>query len=276
LKIEFLQWKELVPFVTAESKRNFFPFRSPIIYISTPALNEFSKYTGKVIGFIERLLGIFNVKIFNVELWKIMFFVLTAGLIIFFYLNAKLAKDLDIPAAQLAIPGVTIPFNAIYGMIIAMFFHELGHAGVMMEKGHRPRDIGILLLFILPIGAAVRQTEDFEEKCPSEHKIPIYAAGVIMNLLIAFISIPLSFLLTYITQSYTVAEIMIWIVVINLGVGLMNLLAIPPLDGYLIIRELGIQFGFSKTQKTIFTMSLIFISILLLLLNLGFLRSLIP
>jgi Zn-dependent protease len=269
MELEFLQWKVIVPFVKAESKRNYPPFRSPFLFISTNKLNAAARPFGKFLGFFFKLVPFFRKKIFNIEVRYIVtaiFFSLIGLMMIF---NAKAGHDMGIPSVQLAIPGITLPFKAIVGLIVCVIVHEFGHAGVMLENGFNPKKIGFMFLGPLPLGAAVMQEEDFDKTCPSDIRVKVYAAGIFMNGIFTIISIPLYLFAYFVLVSNFWTEIALWILVFNSGVALINSLAIPPLDGYQMLKAMLETSPIQGKAKRVVLGSSIALSVFLLALNFG-------
>jgi Zn-dependent protease len=268
VKFEFLQWKEILPFIKKESTRNYPPFRSPFLYIHSEKMLIMAKPFAKILSWIDRFTQLINIKIWRFTLGTILFSFLSLFMIFYFVLNAKVANEMGINGAQLAIPGVTLPWMSIWGMLIAIFVHELGHAGAMINAGYPPKDVGVIFLLFLPLGAGVRPRDDIEQASP-EKRQNIFASGIVMN----FLAVPFAFAgLLYAQQilwSNWWTLFFFWIFVINLGIAIFNFLVIPPLDGYYIFKAISEQKIQDPMKRRMFMGSSISLSVFLLLLNLG-------
>lgn len=70
------------------------------------------------------------------------------------------------------------------GFIVSIMLHEAGHAVSGISSGYEMRDAGILLFFILPIGAYVQCVDEKKDVSKAE-AIQFALAGIECNLLIA-------------------------------------------------------------------------------------------
>ncbi len=150
---------------------------------------------------------------------------------------------------------------AIPGVIVAMTFHEFAHAAVATKLGddtprlqgrlslNPARHIdpgGLICLILLGFGwgkPVQINSRNFDGKYSlSKAEALVAAAGPIMNFLLAFI-----FLLIYIildntvktiTSGIIIAETIIEsIIIVNLGLGVFNLIPIYPLDGSKVLNH---------------------------------------
>lgn len=84
---------------------------------------------------------------------------------------------------QLLIPGVTVPWEAIFAIAIIAIVHEMAH-GVMCYVEKLPlKSSGVLLFGFLPVGAFVEPDEEKLEKVSLEKKRRILVAGSASNAL---------------------------------------------------------------------------------------------
>jgi len=101
------------------------------------------------------------------------------------------------PGAMPAIPGVTLPVEAIVSIIVLMVAHELAHGILFFIEKLRVKSSGVILLGFIPVGAFVEQDEKEFNKAPIDKKRKVLVAGSTANFLAAFvfalISIPLAF-----------------------------------------------------------------------------------
>ena len=104
------------------------------------------------------------------------------------------------PQSNLLIPGLN-PYLPIadgwIALIIAMVVHEAGHGIVARVHGVKVESTGIVLLFILPIGAFVNIEKDELDKISLKHRSSILTAGITTNMIFAGISLLLIFLITF-------------------------------------------------------------------------------
>ncbi|MGN6613890.1 MAG: site-2 protease family protein [Candidatus Nitrosocosmicus sp.] len=103
------------------------------------------------------------------------------------------------PQSNILIPGLNpiLPIaDGWIALIIAMIVHEAGHGIVARVHGVKVESTGIVLLFILPIGAFVNIEKDELDRITFKRKSSILTAGITTNLIIGGISLLLIFLIT--------------------------------------------------------------------------------
>jgi len=147
-------------------------------------------------------------------------------------------------------------------ILVAIAFHEWAHAYAAYKRGDptaynlgrmslNPFDhldiTGFIMLVVFRFGWAKPvpiNTRNFSS--PRKDEIIVSLAGVVTNLILAFISMGLFFLLVYGFNYYNDALVTIiyYFYFINMGLCVFNLLPIPPLDGYrvaacLLSRKIG-------------------------------------
>ena len=88
-------------------------------------------------------------------------------------------------------------------LVITIIIHEAGHGVVARVHGVKVESTGIVLLFILPIGAFVNIERDELDKISIKQKSSIMTAGPMSNIILGFVSLLFMFL---ITSSLTVAQ----------------------------------------------------------------------
>jgi membrane-associated protease RseP (regulator of RpoE activity) len=110
------------------------------------------------------------------------------------------------PQSNLLIPGLN-PYLPIadgwIALVITIIIHEAGHGIVARVHGVKVESTGIVLLFILPIGAFVNIEREELDKISIKQKSSIMTAGPMSNIILGFVSLLLIFL---ITSSLTVAQ----------------------------------------------------------------------
>ncbi len=130
--------------------------------------------------------------------------------------------------------------------VVSLFFHELGHflAGIIFGYRHNQ-------LLLLPSGAVGRV---LDQRFPLIDKLLIRLAGPLTNLLIAVIL--KSFIMPYDAYWNEPANIgvvepgnfLFQLHLINLGLGIANLLPVMPMDGGSILKD--ILSSLSNSKKT--------------------------
>lgn len=150
----------------------------------------------------------------------------------------------------------------IPAILVAIAFHEWAHAYAAYKRGDptaynlgrmsiNPFDhldlTGFLMLVLFRFGWAKPvpiNTRNFSS--PRKDELIVSLAGVVTNLILAFVSMGIFFLVVYGFNYYNDAlvTILYYFYFINMGLCVFNLLPIPPLDGYrvaacLLSRKIG-------------------------------------
>lgn len=147
---------------------------------------------------------------------------------------------------------------ALPGVIIAMTFHEFAHAWVADKLGDTtPRSqgrltlnpashidpVGIILLLFANIGwgkpVEINPRNFNSNKSIETCEALVSLAGPVMNFILAFIFMIVYYALyIYTDVSYLVLAIVSAAISVNIGLGVFNLIPIPPLDGSKIFRKI--------------------------------------
>lgn len=146
---------------------------------------------------------------------------------------------------------------ALPGIIIGLSLHEFAHAYVSYKLGDPTPmaqgrvtispfahidPIGFLLLMLFGFGYGKPvQINPNNYKNPRRDEIFVALAGVITNFFVAVLFAFVYFLLArfnVISLYSTMSTILINIIFINVNLMVFNLLPIPPLDGYKVVRNL--------------------------------------
>jgi membrane-associated protease RseP (regulator of RpoE activity) len=103
----------------------------------------------------------------------------------------EVSRDLG-PRSIFLIPGLNpfLPWHyALISLFITIIIHEAGHGIVARVHNVKLESTGIVLLFIVPIGAFVNIERNELEKTPLKHKSAILTAGPLTNIILAGISL---------------------------------------------------------------------------------------
>lgn len=143
------------------------------------------------------------------------------------------------------------------GVIIAMTFHEFAHAWVADKLGDTtPRaqgrltlnplshidPFGIILLLFANIGwgkpVQINPRNFNSNKSMETCEALVSLAGPLINLILAFIFMIIYYALFWFTEcSEIILLIVFYTITVNIGLGVFNLLPIPPLDGSKIFAK---------------------------------------
>ena len=146
--------------------------------------------------------------------------------------------------------------TSLPGIIIAMVIHEWAHARVAYALGDpTPRMmgrltlnpaahldlIGLLMLFIVHFGwAKPVQINPYNFKNPRRDDILVSLAGPGSNFAMAFVT--LIFMIILAKMEFPMSEgmqlVFSSIIIININFGIFNLIPIPPLDGYQVLKQM--------------------------------------
>ena len=153
--------------------------------------------------------------------------------------------------------GIEVVLLTLPGVIIAMTFHEFAHAFVADKLGDTtPRSqgrvtlnpashidpVGLVLLLFAHIGwgkpVQINPNNFNSNKSIETCEALVALAGPIMNFILAFIFMIIYYALYWFTSvSGVVLYVVYYTVIVNIGLGVFNLLPIPPLDGSKIFSK---------------------------------------
>ncbi|SHN78162.1 site-2 protease family protein [Desulfitobacterium chlororespirans] len=171
----------------------------------------------------------------------------------------------------------------IPALLVGFAFHEYAHAWVADRLGDpTPRSqgrltlnpfvhldiFGTLMAVLYSFGWAkpVMTQPHYFKGNKERGRVLVSVAGPLANLLVAFIAMMLWILtLAFLKDSSwigTISTIFMSLVIMNLGLGVFNILPIPPLDGFSILR--GVVPGrYSKVLDTLETYGMFILVIIL-------------
>lgn len=171
---------------------------------------------------------------------------------------------------------------SIPAVLIAIILHEYAHGFVSWKLGDpTPKKdgrlslnplnhldpIGTLCLLVFHMGwAKPVEINPNYYKNPKLGTVLVSLAGPVTNFIIAFISM---FALVKINPEGVLFYILMYLVIINIGLGVFNLIPIPPLDGSKVLSAIlpeRLYFGYMKYEKY-------FMLVLLVAMYLGFLST---
>ena len=96
------------------------------------------------------------------------------------------------PGVTLLVPGVTVPWEAVFSIIIIAVVHELAHGVLANIERVKIKASGALLFGFLPVGAFVEPDEGALARKPLHVKRRVLAAGSISNIIFFFVFLALA------------------------------------------------------------------------------------
>jgi Zn-dependent protease len=152
-------------------------------------------------------------------------------------------------------------------LLYSIIFHELAHGWVAYLMGDPTAKslgrlslnplkhldpMGTIMLFVFGFGWAKPVPVNFGQLHDRRKgMILVSAAGIITNMLIAFIALFLNRLLS-VSPSSTIAELLYYLAQINIMLAAFNLIPLPPLDGSKILMGFaspGVQNFFFRIER---------------------------
>ena len=131
-------------------------------------------------------------------------------LFIYSSLYSKYILRKTIGGVMPVIPGVTIPFwYGIFALCTVIIVHEFAHGVIARCENIKIKNLGVVLLTSIPIGAFVEPNEEELKKSNLKTKLRVYSAGSFANLFLALISIGiiLGFYSFFISQSVEIINV---------------------------------------------------------------------
>lgn len=127
-------------------------------------------------------------------------------------------------------------------IVVIMLVHEGGHALLARAYGLPIKRTGIMVAgIIIPLmpGAFVDPDEEEMKKRPAKEMLPILAAGSAFNLLFATaIAIVSTLVMPHLSAAFNPLRTLVyWLLILNFGIGMTNLLPIGPLDGAKMVDQ---------------------------------------
>jgi len=105
----------------------------------------------------------------------------------FYFIASHAYAVLTIPATPPGVipivPGVTVPWEVVFALIIVAVVHELAHGVLCIVEKMKVKSSGVLLFGILPVGAFVEPDEKQLEKADVHKQRRILGAGSTSNAL---------------------------------------------------------------------------------------------
>jgi len=112
------------------------------------------------------------------------------------------------PGVTLLLPFVTVPWEAVFAIVIIMIVHELAHGVLCYIEKLRVKSSGLLLFGFLPIGAFVEPDEKQLSRTNLLKKRRILAVGSASNLLFFMIFLALAASVTFAVQQ-TISKVVV-------------------------------------------------------------------
>ncbi len=116
------------------------------------------------------------------------------------------------PSVMPVIPGVTVPWEALIAIMIALVVHELAHGILAVAEKVTVKNSGLLLFGFLPVGAFVEPDEEEFKKAELQKKRRIVFAGVFSNfiffVIFLLLSLAMSPLLASTVQGLEVVDVL--------------------------------------------------------------------
>ncbi|MFH1056871.1 MAG: site-2 protease family protein, partial [Candidatus Micrarchaeota archaeon] len=110
------------------------------------------------------------------------------------------------------VPGVTVPWEVVFALIIVAVVHELAHGVLCLVENLKVKSSGVLLFGFLPVGAFVEPDEEKMAKVHLHKQRRILGAGSTSNALFfivfLFIALALSMLTPFLVESVSVKTVL--------------------------------------------------------------------
>ncbi len=104
-----------------------------------------------------------------------------------FYRNYISPTPLPEEAVKVVIPMLTTPWYSIFGLAILLVVHEFSHGIVARSEKITIKNLGLVFITSIPVGAFVEPDEDELNRSSKLSQLRVFAAGSFANILVAFI-----------------------------------------------------------------------------------------
>ncbi|MGD1835296.1 MAG: M50 family metallopeptidase [Nitrososphaeraceae archaeon] len=167
----------------------------PLILIHTPyGLKFFDKVAKTSFG---KIYAKFNIYLMPIITALALFLIVSSLFIMVSNVSAREGVKGIGPQANLLIPGLNPYLPITYGLaalFVTIVIHEAGHGIVARVYNVRVDSTGVVLFAIFPIGAFVNIERDELDKISLKQKSAILTAGPLNNMILAFFSLGLLYL----------------------------------------------------------------------------------
>ena len=167
----------------------------PLILIHTPyGLKFFDKVAKTSFG---KIYAKFNIYLMPIITALALFLIISSLFVMVSNVSAREGVKGIGPQAVLLIPGLNPYLPITYGLaalFVTIVIHEAGHGIVARVHNVRVDSTGVVLLAIFPIGAFVNIERDELDKISLKQKSAILTAGPLNNMIVAFFSLGLLYL----------------------------------------------------------------------------------
>jgi membrane-associated protease RseP (regulator of RpoE activity) len=114
-------------------------------------------------------------------------FLMVLQFIYIFYRNYLSTTPLPEEAVKVVIPMLTTPWYSIFGLVILLVVHEFAHGIVARSEKITIKNLGLVFITAIPIGAFVEPDEDELKRSSKLSQLRVFAAGSFANILVAAI-----------------------------------------------------------------------------------------
>ena len=173
-----------------------YELKLPLILIHTPfGLKFFDKIANSKFG---KVYAKFNIYLMPLITALAVFLIVGSLLVLFSNDSAREGVREIGPQGNLLIPGLNPILPWTYGwigLVITIIIHEAGHGIVARVYNTKVESTGVVLFFVIPIGAFVNIQQDELNRTSFKQKSAILTAGPMNNMILAGICFGLLFLL---------------------------------------------------------------------------------
>ncbi len=173
-----------------------YELKLPLILIHTPfGLKFFDKIANSKFG---KIYAKFNIYLMPLITALAIFLIVGSLLVLFSNDSAREGVREIGPQGNLLIPGLNPILPWTYGwigLVVTIIIHEAGHGIVARVYNTKVESTGVVLFFVIPIGAFVNIQQDELNRTSFKQKSAILTAGPMNNMILAGICFGLLFLL---------------------------------------------------------------------------------